>query len=192
LTAFFGLSALPFFAVFAFFTGEASAALGASAAGGFGPAVFAAVVLALVGGAAESPWAASLSDATALSRALVAVVIAASAVVSAFADVPACVAAVFSRVAADVTLVAAAETVRGVTVPVLLALPVAVLLAAGRAVVPVFVVAVAGLAAAAPAGGLPAASVVPGMVAVVFVGTDSPPIWISYGGVIPRRVTSYT
>ena len=56
--------------------------------------------------------------------------------------------------------------------PVLLA---AVLLVAGRAAVRVLA-AVAGLAAAERvAGGLLAVSVVPGMVAVVFVGTDLPP-----------------
>ena len=113
-------------------------------------------------------------------------------------------------VAAVVTLVAAAETVRGVAAPALLAvlllavvlLPVTaavllaavlpapfllaavlvapvllapVLLVAGRAVVRVLA-AVAGLAAAErDAGGLLAVSVVPGMVAVVFVGTDLPP-----------------
>jgi len=130
------------------------------------------------------------------------------------------VAALFSLVAAVVTLVAAAETVRGVAALVLLAvvllvdvllavlllavvlLPVtaavllaavlpapfllaavlpapfllaAVLLVAGRAAVRVLA-AVAGLAAAERvAGGLLAVSVVPGMVAVVFVGTDLPP-----------------
>jgi len=96
-----------------------------------------------------------------------------------------------SLVAADVTLVAAAETVRGVTAEVLLAavLPAAVLpavvlllavlllpavlLAAGR-VVRVLLVTVAGLPAAVRVAGLVAASVVPGIEAVVFVGTDLP------------------
>jgi hypothetical protein len=173
-----------------------------------------------VGELADSPLAASFSDATAVSRALVAVLIAVSAEVSALADVPAWVAAVFSLVAAVVTLVAAAETVRGVAAPVCLAVlllavvrlaparlavvlllvtaavllaavlpapfllaavlpaPVllaAVLLVAGRAAVRVLA-SVAGLAAAERvAGGLLAVSVVPGTVAVVFVGTDLPP-----------------
>jgi hypothetical protein len=120
---------------------------------------------------ADSPFAASLSEATALSSALVALVIAASALFSALADVPALLAAVFSRVAADVTLVAAAETVRGVAAPGLLA---AVLLVVDRAVVRALLVTVAGLAAAVRVAGLLAASVVPGTVAVVFVGTDLP------------------
>jgi len=172
-------------------------------------AVPALLVLVAVVELADSPLAASLSDATAVSRALVAVLIAVSAVVSALADVPAWVAAVFSFVAAVDTLVAAAVTVRGVTAlvrvtaavllaavrpapfllaavllapvllaPVLLAAPVlvaAVLLVVGRAAARVLV-AVAGLAAAARVeAGLLAASVVPGMVAVVFVGTDLPP-----------------
>ena len=140
-------------------------------------AVFAAprvVVLALDRGGlplADSPLAASFSEATAVSSALVALVIAASAVLSALADVPALDAAVFSRVAAEVTLVAAAETVRGVAAPGLLAV---VLLVVDRAVVRVLLVTVAGLAAAVRVAGLLAASVVPGTVAVVFVGTDLP------------------
>jgi hypothetical protein len=132
------------------------------------------VVLAVAGAElplADSPFAASFREATALSRALVALVIAASAVLSALADVPALVAAVFSRVAAEVTLVAAAETVRGVAAPGLLAV---VLLVVDRAVVRVLLVTVAGLAAAVRVAGLLAASVVPGTVAVVFVGTDLP------------------
>jgi hypothetical protein len=56
-----------------------------------------------------------LSDVTAVSSALVAVEMAVSALVSVFADDAACVAAAFSFVEADVTLVAAEETVRGVT-----------------------------------------------------------------------------
>ena len=59
--------------------------------------------------------AASLSDVTAVSRALVAVEIAVSALVSVFADDAAWLAAVFSLVEAEVTLVAAEATVRGVT-----------------------------------------------------------------------------
>ena len=120
---------------------------------------------------ADSPFAASFSEATAVSRALVALVIAASAVLSALADVPALPAAVFSRVAAEVTLVAAAETVRGVAAPGLLAV---VLRVVDRAVVRELLVTVAGLAAAVRVAGLLAASVVPGTVAVVFVGTDLP------------------
>ena len=119
----------------------------------------------------DSPFAASFSEATAVSSALVALVIAASALLSALADVPALVAAVFSRVAAEVTLVAAAETLRGVAVPALLAV---VLLVVDRAGVRVLLVTVAGLAAAVRVAGLLAASVVPGTVAVVFVGTDLP------------------
>jgi hypothetical protein len=59
--------------------------------------------------------AALLSEVTADSSALVAVLIALSAPVSDFAEDAAWVAAVFSRVVADVTLVAAVDTVRGVT-----------------------------------------------------------------------------
>ena len=132
------------------------------------------VVLALAGAElplADSPFAASLREATALSRALVALVIAARAVLSALADVPALLAAVFNRVAADVTLVAAAETVRGVAPPGLL--PV-VLLVVDRAGGRALLVTVAGLAAAVRVAGLLAASVVPGAVAVVFGGTDLP------------------
>ena len=130
-------------------------------------------VLARTGAAplADSPLAASFSEATAVSSALVALVIAASALLSALADVPALDAAVFSRVAAEVTLVAATETVRGVAAP---DLPAPVLLVVDRAVVRVLLVTVAGLAAAVRVAGLLAASVVPGTVAVVFVGTDLP------------------
>jgi hypothetical protein len=141
--------------------------------------------------AADSPFAASFSESTALSSALVALVIAASAVFSVFADVPALAAAVFSRVAADVTLVAAAETARGVTATGLLSavlltagfpaagllavgFPAVVLLVVGRLVAGVLLGTVAGLAAAVRVAGLLAASVVPGVVAVVFVGTDLP------------------
>ena len=136
------------------------------------------VVLARTGAAplADSPLAASFSEATAVSSALVALVIAASALLSALAEVPALDAAVFSRVAAEVTLVAATETVRGVAAPDLLApvLLAAVLLVVDRAVARVLLVTVAGLAAAVRVAGLLAASVVPGTVAVVFVGTDLP------------------
>jgi hypothetical protein len=136
------------------------------------------VVRARTGAAplADSPLAASFSEATAVSSALVALVIAASALLSALAEVPALDAAVFSRVAAEVTLVAATETVRGVAVLDLLApvLVAAVLLVVDRAVVRVLLVTVAGLAAAVRVAGLLAASVVPGTVAVVFVGTDLP------------------
>jgi hypothetical protein len=79
-------------------------------------------------------------------------------------------------------LVAAAETARGVTAAGLLAvvllavvLLAAGLLAVGRpAVGRVLLVTVAGLAAVVRVVGLLAASVVPGTVAVVFVGTDLP------------------
>jgi hypothetical protein len=171
-------------------------------ADGFAAVLVVRVLVAVVE-LADRPLAASFSDATAVSRALVAVLIAVSAVVSALADVPAWVAAVFSFVAAVDTLVAAAVTVRGVTAlvrvtaavllaavrpapfllaavllaPVLLAavLVAVVLPVVGRAAARVLV-AVAGLAAAARvAVGLLAASVVPGVVAVVFVGTDLPP-----------------
>ncbi len=57
-----------------------------------------------------------MSDAIVVSRALVAVEIAVSALVSVFADAAAWVAAAFSLADAAVTLVAAAATVRGVTV----------------------------------------------------------------------------
>jgi hypothetical protein len=136
-------------------------------------AVLDGVVLASAGAVllADSLCAASFREVTALSRALVALVIAASAVLSALADVPALPAAVFSRVAAEVTLVAAAETVRGVAAPGLLAV---VLRVVDRAVVRELLVTVAGLAAAVRVAGLLAASVVPGTVAVVFVGTDLP------------------
>jgi len=129
----------------------------------------------------DSPFAASLSVATALSRALVAVVIAASASVSVLAEVPARSAATFSRTVADVTRVAAAETVRGVTADGPLA---AVLLAVARPLVVLVVlvlrVLVAGLAVALVAGLLaspvvPVVPVVPGLVAAVFVGTDLHP-----------------
>ena len=70
---------------------------------------------------ADSPLAASFSEATAVSRALVALLIAASARGERLGRRPGLDAAVFSCVAAVVTLVAAAETVRGVAAPVLLA-----------------------------------------------------------------------
>ena len=59
--------------------------------------------------------AASLSDVTAVSSTLVAVEIAVSALVSVFADAAALDAATFSRADAELTRVAAEETVRGVT-----------------------------------------------------------------------------
>jgi len=64
--------------------------------------------------AADIAFAASVSDFTATSIALVAVLIAWRAVVMVFADEVALVAAVLSFVAAAVTLVAAADTVLGV------------------------------------------------------------------------------
>jgi hypothetical protein len=80
------------------------------------PEVLVGVVLA---GAAARALAASLSDVTAVSSALVADEIAVSALVSVLADVAAWVAAAFSLVEAEVTLVAAEATVRGVTVDAL-------------------------------------------------------------------------
>ena len=74
-----------------------------------------------VGIAADMTLAASDSDFTAVSIALVALVMARSALVIVFAESVAWVAAVFSFAAAFVTLVAADETSRGVTVPAALA-----------------------------------------------------------------------
>jgi hypothetical protein len=195
---------------FAFFVGPIAGTM-AGAVAGAGPAGADAVatgfsvafdstafdVDAVVPALPDSPFAAALSVLTAFSRALVAAVIAASALVSAFADVPARVAAMFSLAVADVTLVAAAETVRGVTVagpllaPLLaIVLPTLVLLAVARALValvvavaPVLLVARAldaGLAVVLVAGFLalsvvPVLPVVPGSVAAVFVGTDLHP-----------------
>ena len=71
--------------------------------------------------AADMALAASDSDFTAVSIALVALLMARSALVIVFAESVAWVAAVFSFAAAFVTLVAADETSRGVTVPAALA-----------------------------------------------------------------------
>ena len=171
--------------------------------------LLAAVVLA---GAAASDLAASLSDVTAVSSALVADEMADSALVSVFADVAARVAAAFSFAEADVTRVAAVETVRGVTVVVRLVPRAAVVRDAVRraAVVPlapvVFVpvvlepadlvelVFVAPDVFAVLAGSVVRARELPrtefairtgAALAVVFLfgGTDLlPPIWISYRG----------
>lgn len=75
------------------------------------PAVFVAAAF----GAAASDLAALLSDVTAVSRALVAVPIAVSALVSTLAELDALVAAALSLPAAEETRVAAPLTVRGVT-----------------------------------------------------------------------------
>jgi hypothetical protein len=163
-----GLALLP---TLAFFVGRACAgAVATGFSGVFDAAVFDAAVFEADAAAPpppDSPFAASLSVFTAFSRAFVAAVIAASAVVSAFADVPARVAARFSLAVADVTLVAAAETVRGVTVagplpaPLLaVVLPTLVLLAVARTLAVLVV---------------PVVPVVPGWVAAVFVDTDLHP-----------------
>ena len=133
--------------------------------------------------------AASLSDVTAVSSALVAAEIAVSALVSVFADEAARVAAAFSLVEAEVTLVAADATVRGVTVVVRLAMLRAVLVAVLAPAV--FAAGFAGLEVfAAPAVLVVRARELArtelatrtgaALAAVVFVGgTDLPPIWIS-------------
>jgi hypothetical protein len=138
-----GLLALPFLPDFAFFAGAlvggltralAGASVGAfvdAAETGLGTGADAAAGVftaplgsaprgstpldAVVPASPDNPFAASLSVLTAFSRALVAAVIAASALVRALADVPARVAAMVSLAVADVTRVAAAETARGVT-----------------------------------------------------------------------------
>lgn len=188
------LSDFAFFTgAFAGFAGVFAMAFGSTA---FGVGVTAFEVDVVARAPADSPFAASLSVLTALSRALAAAVIAVSALASAFADVPARVAAMFSLAVADVTRVAAAETVRGVTVagplpvvlpPVVLppaALPAFVLLALARVLVLLVPFAArptaAGLAVAPVAGFLalpvvPVVPVVPGSVAAVFVGTDLHP-----------------
>jgi hypothetical protein len=218
VTSLAGLLGLALLPAFAFFVGPIAGTM-AGAVAGAGPAGADAVatgfsvafdstafdstafdVDAVVSALPDSPFAAALSVLTAFSRALVAAVIAASALVSAFADVPARVAAMFSLAVADVTRVAAAETVRGVTVagpppvPLLaIVLPTLVLLAVARALValvalvvavaPVLLVAralAAGLAVVLVAGFLalpvvPVLPVLPGSVAAVFVGTDLHP-----------------
>jgi hypothetical protein len=141
-------------------------------------------------GAAARALVASLSDVTAVSRALVAVEIAVSALVSVFADEAACVAAAFSLVEAEITLVAADATVRGVTVVVRLAmlraalvavLAPAVFAAAGFAGLEVFAApAVLAVRARELARTELATRTGAALAAVVFVGgTDLPPIWIS-------------
>ena len=178
--------------------------------------VRAGVVLA---GAAASVFAALLSEVTAVSRALVADEIAVSALVSVFADEAAWVAAAFSLVEAVVTFVAAEATVRGVTAvaravvvrPVVVR-PVVVRLAVVRAAdvvplaAPVFAAPVRAGAAVFAAlvvvavrvrelARTPFATRTGAALAVAFLvgGTDllprSGPV---IGGVIPRRVTSYT
>jgi hypothetical protein len=143
-------------------------------------------------GVAESALVALFSVVTADSSALVAVEIAVIALLSAFADVEARAVAVVSRVAAVDTLVAAADTARGVT-----ALAPARALVPGVALVPAVVLGpafVAGvdlafvrvLVVAAPLAAVVFAVLAlragAGLVAAVLVGTDLPPIWTSYGG----------
>ena len=142
-------------------------------------------------GAAARALVASLSDVTAVCKALVAVEIAVSALVSVFADEAARVAAAFSLVEAEVTLVAADATVRGVTVVVRLATLRAVLVAvlapavfaAGFAGLEVFAAAAAAVLAVRArelARTELATRTGAALAAVVFVGgTDLPPIWIS-------------
>lgn len=156
--------------------------------------------------AADIALAASVSDFTATSIALVAVLIACRAVVMVFADEVALVAAVLSFVAAVVTLVAAADTVLGVAaeaardaaVPDVRVVP-DVLLACepvARAVdardaarVPVAVgLAVLGLAVAGFAAVVRAVARLP-----VSVGTDLfPPIVIRYGESHSTHAKFYT
>ena len=152
--------------------------------------------------AADIALAASVSDFTATSIALVAVLIACRAVVMVFADEVALVAAVLSFVAAVVTLVAAADTVLGVAaeaardaavrdvrvVPdVLLACEPVARDAAAR--VPVAVgLAVLGLAVAGFAAVVRAVARLP-----VSVGTDLfPPIVIRYGESHSTHAKFYT
>jgi hypothetical protein len=192
VTACLGLSALALLPDFAFFAGLVTAAF--TAAGLVAAvldvavldvaAVGAAALAVVVAAPADSSFAASLSATTALSRALVAAVIAASALASVLADAPARDAAMASRAVADVTRVAAVDTVRGVAAFGPLAdvgLAVALL-----AVVRVLVVRAlaAGLAVALAVGFLafPVAPVVPGSVAAVFVGTDLHPHLVSSEG----------
>jgi hypothetical protein len=148
-----------------------------------------------------------LSDVTAVSRALVAAVIAVSALVSVFADEAAWVAAAFSLVEAEVTLVAAEATVRGVTAvvrravvppavarlvvlraavveslaPAVFAAPVAFVAPAGFAVPEVFAVsAFLVVRARELARAELAVRTGAALSAAFFVGgTDLPPIWIS-------------
>jgi hypothetical protein len=153
--------------------------------------------------------AASLSDVTAVSSALVAVEIAVSALVIVFADEAAWLAAAFSLAEAEVTLVAAEATVRGVTVVARAVVRLAVLRAALVVpLAPAVVAAAAGFAAPEDFAELavlvvrarelarPELAIRTGaaLAAAFFVGgTDLPPILDQItGGVIPRRVTSYT
>jgi hypothetical protein len=142
----------------------------------------AAVLAAGSGITADMALAASDSDFTAVSIALVALLIARSALVIVLAESVAWVAAVFSLAAAVVTLVAAADTARGVAGPV--AVPVArrVVFAAAVAVrvrVPDVLAPVVGV-------------LVGGCVAVFSVGTDLPPLRPVMGDLIPRCAMFYT
>jgi hypothetical protein len=147
----------------------------------FAAGVFAAAVPGAAGfvGSAAMDLAASFSDVTAVSRALVAAVIAVSALVSVFAEVTAFAAAAFSLVEAEVTLVAAADTAPGITAAAR-ALP-GVFAAAGFAA-PVPFVALAGRVARAadPVRTEFAVRTGAALAAAFLVGgTDLPPIWIS-------------
>jgi hypothetical protein len=145
--------------------------------------------------------AASFSDVTAVSRALAAVEIAVSALVSVFADVAALVAAAFSLVDAELTRVAAEDTVRGVTAaaraaadvlraadlvvplaPAAFAVPAGFAGPAGLAELVAFV-ALAGRVARAPVPARTEPAIRTGaafLSAAFFVGgTDLPPIWIT-------------
>jgi hypothetical protein len=110
-----------------------------------------------LGISADIALAASVSDLTAVPIALVAALVACNAVVIVFAQEVARVAAVFGFAAAAVTLVAAAETTRGVT-----AVPLADDLAESVRLAPAVAWRV-------------------GFAAALCAGTDLPPIWISYG-----------
>lgn len=147
-----------------------------------------AVVLA---GAAASDLAASLSDMTAVSSALVADEMAVSALISVFADVTAWVAAAFSFVEAEVTFVAAVETVRVVPLAPVVLLPLvreaAVREPADLVELEVFVApgVFAALAAFVVRARDEFAIRTGAALAVAFLvgGTDLlPPIWISYRG----------
>jgi hypothetical protein len=195
VAAFLGLPALALLPDFAFFAGLVAAAF--TVAGLVAavldvavldvPALGAAARAVVVPAPADRSFAASLSAATALSSALVAAVMAASALVSVLADAPARDAAMVSRAVADVTRVAAADTVRGVAAFGPLAdVGLAVALLAVARVLVVRALA-AGLAVALAVGLLafpvvPLAPVVPGSVAAVFVGTDLHPHLVSSGG----------
>lgn len=122
----------------------------------------------VAGIAVDMALAASDSDCTAVSIALVALLMARSALVIVFAESVACPAAVFSFAAAFVTRVAADETARGIAAAVAAA-------AVRRALVR-----------------LALARLRTGFAAAVSVVTDPPPVTISYGDLIPRDPMFYT